>query len=167
MEETTRNKHFEAQVVELIPALKAFSKRFYRNTTDADDLVQETLLKALSNSDRFEEGTKLKSWLFTIMRNAFCTRFAHARREVTGVAECVADQRISGPNQEWSLLAQDVERACAAMPIHYSGVLEAVVINGLSYEDVATNMSCAVGTVKSRLNRARHHLIEQFGDLNS
>jgi RNA polymerase sigma factor (sigma-70 family) len=166
MKAISSNEDFHAQLVQFIPALKAFSRRFYRNAIDADDLIQETLLKALSNRDRFEEGTNLKSWLFTIMRNAFCTRFASARREAPGMTECVADQRVLPPTQEWSLLAKDVERAYAAMPVYYRAVLEAVVIDGLSYEDVAVNLNCAVGTVKSRLNRARHHLIEQFGNLN-
>jgi RNA polymerase sigma factor (sigma-70 family) len=167
MKELTGNDLFQAQVIELIPALKAFSRRFHRNTVDADDLVQETLLKALSNSHHFQKGTKLKSWLFTIMRNAFCTRFAIARREAPGVTECIADQRIVEPSQDWIVFARDVEQAYATMPTYFRDVLEAVVIQGQSYEDAAANMNCAVGTVKSRLNRARHYLIERFGDLDS
>lgn len=166
MKEVSRYGNFQAQVVEYMPALQAFSRRFYRNSADADDLVQETLLKALSNSHRFEEGTNLKSWLFTIMRNVFCTHFTRARREAPGIVECVADQQVLAPTQEWGLLAQDVERAYAALPIHYRDVLGAIVVDGLSYENVAANLNCAVGKVKSRLNRARHHLIQQFGRLN-
>jgi RNA polymerase sigma-70 factor (ECF subfamily) len=69
------------EVVALIPALRAFAHTFYRHPNDADDLVQETLVKALSNLDHFKEGTRLKSWLFTIMRNSFCTRYRIAKRE--------------------------------------------------------------------------------------
>lgn len=167
MKELSGSDQFQAQIIELIPALRAFARRFHRNTIDADDLVQETLLRALSNSNHFEEGTKLKSWLFTIMRNAFCTRFAIARREAPGLAECVSDQRTVEPSQDWSVLAQDVEQAYSTMPAYFRDVLDTVVIQGLSYEDAASNMHCAVGTVKSRLNRARHYLVERFGDLNS
>lgn len=167
MKELQGNEDFQAQIVDLIPALRAFAHRFHRNTIDADDLVQETLLRALANSSHFQEGTKLKSWLFTIMRNAFCTRFAIARREAPGLMECVADQRTVEPGQDWSVLAQDVEKAYATMPAYFRDVLDTVVVQGLSYEDAASNMHCAVGTVKSRLNRARHYLVDRFGDLNS
>jgi len=162
----SRTKRVQAEIVEFIPALRAFARRFHRSTSDADDLVQETLLKALANIDRFEEGTKLKSWLFTIMRNAFCTRFATTRREAPGIAECVSDKRIALPAQEWTVLVQDVERAYEGMPAHYRDVLDAVAIHGQSYEDTALDLNCAVGTVKSRLSRARHQLIERFGDLD-
>src|SRR4051812_31787315 len=95
MQEFSRIDRLNADIVELNPGLRAFSRRFYRNANDADDLVQETLVRALGNLDRFEEGTKLKSWLFTIMRNTFCSRFAVARREAPGISECVADSRVS------------------------------------------------------------------------
>jgi RNA polymerase sigma-70 factor (ECF subfamily) len=167
MKEIAGNNDFQAQIIELIPALRAFSRRFHRNSMDGDDLVQETLLRALANSHHFEEGTRLKSWLFTIMRNAFCTRFSIARREAPGLAECVADQRIVEASQDWTILARDVEQAYIAMPPYFRDVLDTVVIQGLSYEDAASRMNCAVGTVKSRLNRARHYLVERFGDLNS
>jgi RNA polymerase sigma-70 factor (ECF subfamily) len=166
MQELSRTERLNAEMVELIPALRGFSRRFYRNPNDADDLVQETLVKALSNIGRFEEGTRLKSWLFTIMRNAFCSRFAVARREAPGVSECVADSRVVEASQEWTILVQDVGRAYDELPIYYREVLDAVAINGQSYEDAAIKFNCAVGTVKSRLNRARSHLVTQFGGLS-
>jgi RNA polymerase sigma factor (sigma-70 family) len=166
MSELAGTEKIRAELVGLIPALNAFARRFYRVQTDADDLVQETLLKALANLEKFEEGTKLKSWLFTIMRNSFNTRFAGAKREMPGLEDCVSDSRITPPSQEWSLLAQDVEQACNLMPEYYRVVLEAVAIKGMSYDHAAEDMGCAVGTVKSRLNRARHHLIAQFGTLD-
>jgi RNA polymerase sigma-70 factor (ECF subfamily) len=166
MQELSRTDILNAEIVELIPALRAFSRRFHRNINDADDLVQETLVKALGNIERFEEGTRLKSWLFTIMRNAFCSRFAVARREAPGVSECVADSRVVEASQEWTVLVQDVSRAYGELPSYYRDVLDAVAINGQSYEDAAIRFNCAVGTVKSRLNRARCHLVAQFGDLS-
>lgn len=156
----------EAELLAQLPALNAFARRFHRIQADADDLVQETLLKAIANIDKFQEGTKLKSWLFTIMRNSFFTRYAVAKREAPGLQDCVADSRASEPSQEWSLLAQDVERACNRMPDHYREVLNSIVLQGMSYDDTAADMGCAVGTIKSRLNRARSHLITQFGALD-
>ena len=76
-----------ADIVRLIPALRAFARTFCRNPSDADDLVQETLMKALANLDKFEPGTKLKSWLFTIMRNTFYTRAKVLGREAPGIEE--------------------------------------------------------------------------------
>lgn len=166
MRELSRTERLNAEIVELLPALHAFSRRFHRNANDADDLVQETLVKALGNLERFEEGTKLKSWLFTIMRNTFCSRFAVARREAPGISECVADSRVSEASQEWTVLVRDISRTYGEMPACYRDVLDAVAIDGQSYEDAAANFNCAIGTVKSRLNRARRHLLAQFGDLS-
>jgi len=166
MPELARSMRIQADLLDQLPALNAFARRFYRTQTDADDLVQETVLKALTNLDKFEEGTKLKSWLFTIMRNAFNTRFAIAKREAPGFEDCISDLRIVAPSQEWSLLSQEVEQACTLLPDHYRLVLNAVVLEEMSYDETAAELGCAVGTVKSRLNRARHQLIAQFGTLD-
>jgi len=80
------------EIVSLMPALGAFARTFYRNAADADDMVQETLVRALIHLDRYEEGTRLKSWLFTIMRNTFCTRNRVTRREAVGTLECVSSR---------------------------------------------------------------------------
>lgn len=160
------NRRLQSEIVELIPALRAFARRFQRNQTDADDLVQETLVKALSNLVQFQEGTRLKSWLFTIMRNAFCSKFAIAGREAPGSIECVSDKRTMPPNQDWTLFAKEVAEAYENMPSYYRDVIESVAIRGQSYEEAAREFNCAVGTVKSRLSRARHHLMSQCGDLN-
>ena len=81
------NQRIRAEIVAYMPALRSFAHTFHRNATDADDLVQETLLKALANLDKFQEGTNLKSWMFTIMRNTFCTRAKLAKREAPGREE--------------------------------------------------------------------------------
>ncbi|MBE0693284.1 MAG: hypothetical protein IH590_09270, partial [Aquamicrobium sp.] len=74
----------QAEIVDLIPALRAFARTFYRETTEADDLVQETLTRALASLHQFRPGTSMKSWLFTIMRNAFYTRIKVETREAPG-----------------------------------------------------------------------------------
>lgn len=85
-----------SEIVALIPALRAFARTFCRNTSDADDLVQETLTKALAKIEQFEAGTSLKSWLFTIMRNTFYTQAKLARREAPGVSDCASTRRRNG-----------------------------------------------------------------------
>lgn len=166
MTDDTKTSRLQAEIISLIPALRAFARRFHRSPNDADDLVQETLVKALANLDRFREGTHLKSWLFTIMRNAFCSSFGIARRETPGLTECVSDRREIPPPQHWRLMAREVSEAYEAMPSYYREVIAAVVIAGRSYEEAAREFDCTVGTVKSRLSRARTHLVNQCGDLN-
>ena len=76
----------DSLIVSLIPALRAFARGFYRDADAADDLVQETMMKAIANIDKFQSGTRLKSWLFTIMRNTFYSQHGTRRREMPGAA---------------------------------------------------------------------------------
>lgn len=153
-----------ADIVKLIPALRAFSRTFCRNPTDADDLVQETLMKALGNLDKFEPGTKLKSWLFTIMRNTFYTRAKVLGREAPGVEENVSGDMPAAATQEVSMRVKEVHEALQKLPPHYREVLVLVAVLGESYEAAAEICNCAVGTVKSRLNRARHQILQELGE---
>lgn len=149
-------------VVAMLPALRAFARTFYRNQTDADDLVQETLLRALSSFETFTPGTRLKSWLFTIMRNAFYTQIKKSSREPLGVIRCISDTRSAPPSQEWTLHAKEVGCAIHNLPAHQREVLVLITIEGMSYEDAAHVCGCNIGTIKSRLNRARARLSAHF-----
>jgi len=149
----------EKEIVELIPALRSFARRFYSQNTDAEDLVQETLLKALSNLEKFEEGTKLLSWLFTVMRNTFCTRYKNARREGPATTEAIFDRVSVAPSQEWSVAVRELDSAMAHLSADQKHVLMQVVVLGDTYEAAASEAGCAVGTIKSRINRARNRLI--------
>jgi RNA polymerase sigma-70 factor (ECF subfamily) len=151
-------------IVKLIPALRAFARTFCRNPSDADDLVQETLMKALANLDKFERGTKLKSWLFTIMRNTFYTRSRILGREAPGLEENVSGDMAIEASQEAAARTREVQRALQKLPPHYREVLTLVAILGESYEATAAICDCAVGTVKSRLNRARHQILQELGE---
>ncbi len=153
---------FANEIVALLPALRAFARTFHRTQTDADDLVQETVVRALANIDRFQPGTRLKSWLFTIMRNTFCTRYRVASREAVGIVECVSLAGSVPPDQEWRLRGQELETACGNLPEKYRTAFEFIILNGRSYEDAATYFGCPVGTIKSRVNRARHHLMNEL-----
>jgi RNA polymerase sigma-70 factor (ECF subfamily) len=153
-----------ADIVKLIPALRAFARTFCRNPSDADDLVQETLMKALANLDKFEPGTRLKSWLFTIMRNTFYTRAKVLGREAPGIEDNVSGDMPVAASQEASVRAKEVQQALQKLPPHYREVLTLVAILGESYETAAEICDCAVGTVKSRLNRARHQILQELGE---
>lgn len=150
-------------VVEMLPALQAFARTFCRNQSEADDLVQETLVRALQSFDSYTPGTRLKSWLFTIMRNTFYTQVKKNNREPVGVRACISDTRSEVASQEWTVHANDVERAIRELPLHQREVLVMITVDGMSYEDAATVCGCSIGTIKSRLNRARLRLCLQFG----
>ena len=158
----SRGARIDAELMELLPALHRFGRRFYSSQPEIDDLVQETLVKALSNIEKFEEGTRLQSWLFTIMRNTFCTRFGLSKREHVGVDEITAQLAAVLPQQEWALRGRELEAAIADLPEMHRSALKVVFIDGTSYEDAAREFNCAVGTLKSRVNRARERLTNQL-----
>ena len=154
-------------IIHLIPALRAFARTLHHDPSDADDLVQETLTKAIANVGKFEPGTRLKSWLFTIMRNTYCTRIKTYQREMPGLSECASARPVAEPSQEWRIRSREVDAAIRRLP---EGQREAIVMVGLlgiSYEDAAEITGCAVGTIKSRLARARSRLLEELGERTS
>jgi RNA polymerase sigma-70 factor (ECF subfamily) len=157
----------ETNIVDLIPALRAFARTFCRDPTDADDLVQETLLKGLASIDKFEPGTRMKSWLFTIMRNTFYTNIKIYTREAPGLADCASARPISEATQEWTIRGQEVRQAIDRLPASKREILVLIGVLGVSYEEAAEICSCAVGTVKSRLNRARASILEYLGEDSS
>ena len=113
--------------IEWIPALRAFARSLTRNTIEADDLVQDTLLKAIQNQDKFRRGTNLRGWLFTIMRNTFYNSLVKSKRESPGAADCVSDQPWVKPTQEWSVRGNEVMSAVNRLPLHYREVFILVV----------------------------------------
>lgn len=153
-----------SEVVTLIPALRAFAWSLCRNTSDADDLVQETLLKALSNIEKYQQGTHLRAWLFTIMRNTFYTRVKIAAREKPGMADCVADSLTVNDTQEWTIRGNELMSVVARLPVHYRETLILVVMLGESYERAAEICGCRIGTIKSRINRARSMIMDELGE---
>lgn len=153
-----------AELVEMIPALRAFARSFCRNVSDADDLVQETLLKGIANIHRYQPDTNMKSWLFTIMRNTFYTRVKIYNRESPAAGDCASAEPTTQPPQEWRLRGKELTQAVRELPDKQREVLILISVLGMSYLDAAEICGCAVGTVKSRLNRARQRLVERFGE---
>jgi RNA polymerase sigma factor (sigma-70 family) len=157
----------EPAIVDLIPALRAFARTFCRDPSDADDLVQETLTKGIANIDKFEPGTRMKSWLFTIMRNTFYTAVKTYNREAPGLLDCASARLTSEATQEWSVRGKEVHAAISRLPECHREVLVLVGVLGMSYDEAAEICGCAVGTVKSRLNRARLSVLRDLGESSS
>lgn len=147
-------------VVGMIPALRAFAWSLSHNRSDADDLVQDTLIKAWTHRDRFEDGTNLRAWLFTILRNTYYTSLIRRRREVRDEQGEYAGALKSAPTQDWSVAMHALQAALAQLPIEHREALILVGAAGLSYEEAAEICGCALGTIKSRVNRARTRLLK-------
>lgn len=154
----------EDELIDLIPALRAFARTFHPDPTDADDLVQETLTKGIGNMHQFQPGTSMKSWLFTIMRNTFYTRIKVYNRECPAAADCASSRPTMLPSQEWSMRSHEICRTIQRLPYEQREALILIAMLGMSYLDTAEICDCAIGTVKSRLNRARQNLVELSGE---
>ena len=148
------------EVVAMIPALRAFAWSLSHNGSDADDLVQDTLIKAWSNRDKFEPGTNLRVWLFTILRNTYYTQVIRRRREVRDETGEYANNMRTPPTQDWSIAMRALQAGLAQLPDEHREALILVGAAGLSYEEAAEICGCALGTIKSRVNRARARLLK-------
>jgi RNA polymerase sigma-70 factor (ECF subfamily) len=146
-----------------LPHLRAFAISLTSDGTRADDLVQETLLKALANLDRFEPGTNMRAWLFTILRNLFHTEFRKRRREIEDTDGAVAARVAIVPEQEGHVALAELQVALAKLSPKHREVLVLVGAQGLSYEETAQICGTHIGTIKSRVNRARSRLAELMG----
>jgi RNA polymerase sigma-70 factor, ECF subfamily len=146
------------QMLALLPNLRAFAFSLTNDPIRVDDLVQDTFLRAWANLDRFERGSNLRAWLFTILRHAFYTEHRKHRREVED-PEGVHTARLKVlPEQEASLTLVELRSALAHLPRSHREALLLVGMQGMSYEEVAMLQGVAVGTIKSRVNRARQQL---------
>jgi RNA polymerase sigma-70 factor (ECF subfamily) len=146
-------------VIALIPPLRAFAWSLSRNSADADDLVQDTLIKAWTHKEKFEPGTNLRAWLFTILRNTYYTAVVKRRREVADEDGKHAARLSTAPTQDWSVAMKAMQAAMQRLPPEHREALILVGAAGLTYEEAAEICGCALGTIKSRVNRARARLL--------
>lgn len=146
-----------------LPALRAFAISLTRNVTAADDLVQDTIVKAWTNIDKFTVGTNLQAWLFTILRNTFYSDLRKRRREVPDSDGIHAASLFEKPAHDGRLAFADFQRAFDQMSPEHREVLILVGASGYSCEEAAVLMGVAVGTVKSRTSRARKRLADLMG----
>lgn len=146
------------QILSTVPSLRAFAISLSGNVDRADDLVQETLLRALANIHSFQPGTNLSAWLFTILRNLFRSEYRKRKREVEDADGSFAESLKSYPDQLGRVEFQEFRVALAQLPAEQREALILVGASGFSYEEAADICECAVGTIKSRVNRARSRL---------
>jgi RNA polymerase sigma-70 factor (ECF subfamily) len=147
-------------IIATIPHLRAFAISLAGNLDRADDLVQETVLRALANIDSFQPGTNLSAWLFTILRNHFRSEYRKRRREVEDADGRFAATLIARPEQDSRVEMEEFRQALAKLAEDQREALILVGASGFSYEQTAEICGCAVGTIKSRVNRARIKLAQ-------
>jgi RNA polymerase sigma-70 factor (ECF subfamily) len=145
-------------VLSAVPSLRAFALSLCGNVDRADDLVQETLLRALANIESFQPGTNMSAWLFTILRNHFRSEYRKRRREVEDADGHYAERLKAQPDQLGQVEFREFREALAQLPPDQREALVLVGASGFSYEEAAKICGCAVGTIKSRVNRARARL---------
>src|SRR5450631_1589718 len=150
-------------VLAAVPSLRAFGISLCGNVDRADDLVQETLLRALANIDSFQPGTNMSAWLFTILRNHFRSEYRKRRREVEDSDGHYAESLKTQPEQHGQVELREFREALAHLPSDQREALILVGASGFSYEEAANICGCAVGTIKSRVNRARNRLADMLG----
>jgi RNA polymerase sigma-70 factor, ECF subfamily len=153
----------KSDLIALMPALRAYARSLCPNQATADDMVQEALVKALDNLHRFQIGTSLRAWVFTILRNTYYTALRKARREVEDADGVHAARLCERPSQDGVVDLEDFKRAFQLLSDDHREVLMLIGAAGLSYEEVAEICQCAIGTIKSRVNRARAKLGEALG----
>ncbi len=159
--------NFRDDLLAMIPNLRAFSVSLSGNADRADDLVQETLIKAWTNQASFEAGTNMRAWLFTILRNQFYSELRKRRREVSDSDGYHTAALAAPPEQPSHLDMKDMLSALQQLPEDQREALVLVGASGFTYEEAAAIIGVAVGTVKSRVSRARKHLaglLEFTGD---
>lgn len=149
---------FKTLLVQSIPSLRSFAMSLTGRRERADDLVQETLVKAWANQDKFATGSNLKAWLFTILRNEFYTYYRRRKNEVEDVDGSHTASLASLPEQDSGLIVSDVEQALQQLSPDQREALMLLTASDMSYEEAAAICGVAVGTIKSRVNRARAKL---------
>jgi RNA polymerase sigma-70 factor, ECF subfamily len=155
--------NFKDQLLGSVRPMRAFAISLCGKPDQADDLVQETLIKAWANQHSFEPGTNLRAWLFTILRNEFYTYLRKRRREVEDADGVIAGNVAVMPQQDGHMNLKDMNAALSQLPPNQREALLLVSASDMSYEEAAAVCQVAVGTIKSRVNRARARLAEVLG----
>ena len=155
---------FKRELTEVVPHLRAFARGLCGRPDMADDLVQETMLKAWAAQERFQPGTSMRAWTFVILRNAYLTDMRRNRFR-GDYDELTAERILTAPaGQEEPVHLSDLHRALLTLPAERREALLLVGAGGFSYEEAAEICGCAVGTIKSRVGRARATLTSMLED---
>lgn len=148
------------ELISLMPNLRGFAMSLCRNRSLADDMMQDTIVKAWAKIDTFEPGSNMKAWLFTILRNTYYTRHQKMKREVSDKDGAFTDTLSVKPDHDGRLQMRDFKTAFETLPDEQREALMLVGAQGFSYEEAAGTVGVAIGTIKSRVNRARAALTE-------
>ncbi len=149
---------FQAALVEVLPHLRAFARSLTRRREQADDLVNDAVVRALSAAAQFQPGTNFKAWMFTILRNLYYNE-GRKNRSTVSLDEAESLMPSVPPAQQSTLEFCDFRRAFWQLGDDHREVLILVGASGLSYEEAAEVCGCAIGTIKSRVSRARAELL--------
>lgn len=163
IEETMLQPSVRDVMLAAVPSLRAFAISLSGNVDRADDLVQGTLVRAIANIDSFQPRTNMLAWLFTILRNQFRSEYRKRRREVEDEDGSYLDSLTSAPEQHGRLELKELIAALAKLPLGQREALVLVGASGFSYDEAAAICGTPVGTIKSRVNRARALLAEELG----
>ncbi|WP_116134156.1 RNA polymerase sigma factor [Tropicimonas sp. IMCC34043] len=158
-----RREDAKAELVGHMKVLRAFAMSLTRNSAAADDLVQDTVLKAWAGMDGFQQGSNMRAWLFTILRNTFYSNRRKAARESEDVDGILAGRLAEKPAHDGRLQLKDFRIAFDTLPPEQREVLMLVGALQHSYEDAAEMCGVKVGTIKSRLARGREALAQAMG----
>jgi RNA polymerase sigma-70 factor (ECF subfamily) len=156
-------RDFRTELMSNLGPLRAFAISLVGKVDRADDLVQETLMKAWANRTSYQPGTNMRAWLFTILRNEFYSYFRKRRREVEDADGQIAASVGVPPEQHGRLDLEDMRMALTKLPVDQREALLLVSASDMSYEEAAEICGVAVGTIKSRVSRARVKLAEAMG----
>ena len=149
----------------LLPRLRRFAAGLARHPADGDDLCQATVTRALERRAQWQPGTRLDSWMMTMMRNIWIDeQRARSRRSETFVAEEAGAGVGSGGGQEEAVALGDIDRALRTLPDEQREAVLLVMVEGYSYKEAAEIVDCPVGTLNSRLVRGRDALLARLGD---
>lgn len=158
-----RGPSFKEELLGTLPSLRAFAVSLSGKHDKADDLVQDTMMKAWAKQESFEMGTNIKAWLFTILRNEFYSQMRKRGREVQDSDGLFTERMAVHPSQYGSMDLHDFRKALAALPDDQREAVILIGASGFSYEEAAEICKCAVGTMKSRVSRARSRLQVMLG----
>jgi RNA polymerase sigma-70 factor (ECF subfamily) len=163
----SNEKGFRDQLVGVIPHLRAFARSLCKDPTQADDLAQEALAKAWKARGSFEPGTSLKAWTFMILRNLFYSEKRRSWRSTPLDAEVAENTLVASDNPTAPMELLDLRAALNKLPDDQKEALILVGAGGMAYEEAAQVCQCAVGTIKSRVSRARRALEVILNETNS
>jgi RNA polymerase sigma-70 factor (ECF subfamily) len=157
-QKTADDKAFEAELVALIPHLRAFGRSLAGNVAQGEDLAQDALAKALAHRENFQMGTNMKAWAFMILRNQFYSDKRRSWRSTELDPEVAERTLVSREGPANAIELDELRRALAMLPDDQREALILIGAAGMSYEEVSQIACVPIGTIKSRVSRARDHL---------